>query len=257
MCFKSDLFSGNLGESIQMFMLAKHIPQITSIKLPTSEGVNSRDVTIVVDSASGQFNIDMKTDFFAYKSKNCVFEIVSQFKPKHLKGKAKLQEMFSSSKYECSGEILKQIMSQLVSNKELKRFSHQEKGWLIKDYESNRRVTSWPVPFTQKELNDKYPIVEKYLTQLYCSDQDLGINQVQALRDQHDQLMSHLHIKHYKFYVMEKEKMFDFLKDTFGNSAYRVCPTKNFGYYTLNYLIPFHKFSKNKWCKEFAWKAHA
>lgn len=246
MSFKQSLSIGKIGENIQLFAWARHIPEIDGISFPTSDGSNSRDVTISIatDNISGELSIDIKTDFWYMKTGNCVFEVISQAK--------NLSNPYD--KEGCVRPKLNETMSDLISEKKLK-LSYEEKGWLIKDLQSNRRVSVLCLPCKAKELTQKSHIVHEYLENLYCNNQNIGADQVKALRLNHDQLMKDLNFKKYKFFLMKKIDMLSFLKDTFENSSYKVGAVPNSGYHTLNYYVPASRFCKNSWCREFTWQA--
>lgn len=260
--FVNDLQWSKTGELLATVALVKYKSGITYIDRPDYGCSNSSDIVWGEDIAA-EARMDFKIDSYAYTSMNFCYEIISQLRPKHLlhlKEKPELYQRLSSifkqkdygASYGASLEILNSIQSQIVAGKELKRFTINERGWGIKDTEPTRSIGVFCYPGGRKVLDDSknQAIIKKFFESICCIKQRIGPEQIDAMRKNHDKLFGKLGINGYRLYIINKNKLMGFFKDTKMTRAINV---DNGTYQTLSFLIKFDLLEKNDWCSKFTW----
>lgn len=258
--FDHDLAWSAYGERAATVATLKHKEGIVRIKRPQIGVANSSDI-ITSDDLGAQARIDYKIDDNAWRTHNCCVEMISQFKEQHAshwKAKPFIYNMcmkilagyplaWAETLY-----VLNLIKEQLVEGKPLKYFTENQQGWAMKHTESSRSIGVFCFDGVRNTFENpkNQKIIREFFKQNHCLNQDIGKEQICAIKEGHDKLFNDLKVNEYRLYFINKAKLKEFIFDAQINSAVNA---DNGSYQTLNYLVPFEDFETQDWCTKFVW----
>lgn len=259
--FDHDLAWSAYGEKASVVATLYHKEEIVGMKRPQIGCANSSDI-ITSNDLGAQARIDYKIDDNAWRTHRCCVEMISQFTKKHAtywKTKPVLYDkcMKILAGYPLAWDetlyVLDLIKKQLVEGKPLKIFTESQQGWAIKHTEPSRSIGVFCFDGVRYILENtkKQKIIEKYFKQKLCLNQDIGPEQIYAMREGHDELFNDLGIDGYCLYFINKSKLKEFIFDAQIKKAVNA---DNGSYQTLNYLVPFKDFETQNWCSKFVWQ---
>ncbi len=257
--FKIDLLSGQKGEDICKFALAKHKSDLQVIRPNSIKGASSVDLYLLSAGQSEFVGSDIKTDFKCQGTGNIVLETISQFRPEHCV-KLEYKALFDGiSKRSASNQINYDFINKLPDLPKnatnlpvIKKFPYEinQRGWAIKDFKKGLLIfcPTGPKNFSGELINK---VVKKYQKKILAADQDLGPREIEKMIKLHDKLMEEVGVEEYYLLDVDKHKAYDYIRQT--NLHYYF--TRNSSYYTLGVLVGLEKFSEQPFVTEWHWKA--
>ncbi len=257
--FKRDLLSGQNGEDICKFALARYKPELQVIRPNSIKGASSVDLYLLSAGQSEFVGYDIKTDFKWQKYKNAVLEIISQFYRKHCV-KAVYKSLFDGYPKSARDQIIFDFINKLVNLSDdqsnlpnIKDFPYEinQLGWAMKDFLKGLLIfcVKGPEDFLGSDIDKS---IKKYQKKISDTGQDIDKCQIEKMSELHDELMAEVGIKEYYLLDVNKHGAYKFIRQERNLEVYH---TPNGAYYTLGVKVKLESFKEQPFVTKWHWKA--